>query len=229
MIRISEILLGTGRVLNHDPKSREFPAPQSEEIKTILHNYSGPVMQQGKTNSCTGQTLIHYLNTDFGKAARQAILGLDSLYFTEKHAFQIYELATSIDEFPGQMPDEDTGSSSLAVMKAGQRLGYLKEYRHAFGIEEIVKTLQFSPVMIGTLFYEGMFHPDENGFVTIQNSADAGGHEYLLLGVDLEKRYFTFLSSWGKDWGQNGMFKLAYDEFAELISYQGDACVPIPV
>lgn len=186
-------------------------------------------MQQGKTNSCTGQTLIHYLNTDFGKSARQAILGLDSLYFTEKHAFQIYELATSIDEFPGQMPTEDTGSSSLAVMKAGQRLGYLKEYRHSFGFDEFLKTIQLHPVMIGTLWYEGMFKPDTNGFVTIQGSADAGGHEYLALGANMEEEYVTFLSSWGKEWGQNGRFKLPFSEFKELLSYQGDCAIPVPV
>ena len=46
-----------------------------------------------------------------------------------------------LDEFPGQWPTQDTGSSGLAVAKAGVTLGYLQGYDHGFGVDHTASAL----------------------------------------------------------------------------------------
>lgn len=219
---------GLGRTLNHDVRSRNFPGEQFDgEWTSVNWDYAGPVLDQGETNRCTGFTMAHFLNTQFGLNARRQLN--DYEYFDDSDAHIIYSLATTFDEFPGQMPSEDTGSSGLAVAKAAKEMGYISGYNHFFGFDEFLKGLALSPILVGTLWYEGMFTPDANGLVTIQNSADAGGHQYLAMGADKETQLIKFLSSWGPDWGKGGYFYLTFAEFAELLSYDGDALVPVPL
>lgn len=142
---------------------------------------------------------------------------------------KLYSTATVIDEYPGAYPPEDTGSSGLAVAKAGVQAGYFQTYDHAFGFDHFVASLQLRPVIVGTNWHEGMFYPTSDGFVRPTGSL-AGGHEYLALGVDYETQTLTFLNSWGAGWAQQGRFKMTFADFTTLLGSDGDVTAPnIPV
>lgn len=209
---------GLGRLIEHDPRSRMFAAARAATEQSVLHGHSAPVLDQGDTNSCTGHALAQCLNTDFFASARQNFLG-------SRNAFDFYSLATRLDPWPGSYPPEDTGSSGLAVAKAGVRRGYLRSYAHAFGFRGFCRVLQTQPVLIGTSWYSGMNTPDRNGFVVPVGEYE-GGHAYLGLGIDYSRKVLTFLNSWGAGWGKSGRFYMTFDVFRGLLEDRGDVVVP---
>jgi len=138
---------------------------------------------------------------------------------------KLYSLATTLDDQPGSYPPTDTGSSGLAVAKAGVKLGYFKAYNHAFGFDHFTAALQLQPVIVGTAWLDGMMQTDANGVLSVKGNV-AGGHEYLALGVDYDAQQITFLNSWGPSWGAGGRFKVSFTDFSYLLSQQGDVTVP---
>lgn len=209
---------GLGRLVEHDPRSRMFAAARASSERSVLHVHNAPVLDQGESNSCTGHALAQCINTEPFKSCRNAFL--DS-----RIAFDLYSLATRLDPFKGQFPPEDTGSSGLAVAKAGWRRGYLRGYAHAFGFKGFCRVLQTQPVIVGTQWYSGMNVPDRAGRVSPSGEPE-GGHEYLALGIDYERKLITFLNSWGSGWGVNGRFQMSFEVFAGLLADRGDVVVP---
>lgn len=215
---------GLGRVVEHDPKSREFPAMVAAvKPKTILWKHTAPVLDQGQLGSCTGNALAQWLNTDF---ARQGTHKNIWNVLTEDNAVMLYSMATHLDRFPGYYPPTDTGSSGLAVCKAGVRQGYLTGYRWVFTFDAMVMALQHSPVIVGTEWTNAMFTPGEDGI--IQPYGDpVGGHEYLVIGANLEAKLITILNSWGPGWGRNGRAYIPFDSFRGMLSRHGDVTCPV--
>src|SRR5436190_21737202 len=116
-----------GRLLQHDPRSREYPAKAAAQIRSVTHTHHGIVLDQGDTSSCTGNAMAQCLMTDpFWRKGRD----LD-----EVQARILYGMATKLDGLPGEFPPDDTGSSGLGAAKAAKALGYISAYHHAFGIE----------------------------------------------------------------------------------------------
>lgn len=215
---------GLGRVVEHDPRSREFPAMVAAvRPKTVLWPHTAPVLDQGTLGSCTGNALTQWLNTDYARS-RDGIT--ERIPLEEATALRLYSEATRLDAYPGQWPPDDTGSSGLAVCKAGVRSAYLRGYRHAFGFDSLLMALQHSPVIVGTEWTAAMFTPDRDG--TIRPTGEVvGGHEYLILGCDMERSCFTILNSWGANWGLNGRARISFDWFRGLLAHQGDCTVPV--
>ncbi|WP_161552075.1 hypothetical protein [Mycobacterium xenopi] len=147
-------------------------------------------------------------------------------YLTENDALELYKLATRLDNVPGTYPPDDTGSSGLAVCKAGKQLGYLSSYRHAFGFDHFCAALQIQPVIVGTDWTADMFDPDSKGFVKPTGQVE-GGHEYLALGIDYTAEVLTFLNSWSDGWGDKGRFYMTFADFEKLLAAQGDVCAPV--
>lgn len=215
---------GFGRLVEHDPRSRQFAAPRATVARSVLWGHHAPVLDQGDLGACTGFSLAQLLNTDVFAAARPG-----GRYLTAADAVQLYSLATRLDEFDGQYPPTDTGSSGLGVAKAGVQLGYFGAYGHAFGFAYFVSTLQTQPVIVGTDWYEGMTDARADGMVR-PTGRWAGGHEYVALGVDYDAQVLTFLSSWGDQWAARGRFRMTFNDFADLIDRDGDATAPaVPV
>lgn len=203
---------------NHDPKSRNFAAPAATVTTKSWQHYGG-VLDQGQLGSCTGNAMAQALNT---KPLHRAY----SAYLTEADAVALYSLATTLDPFPGAYPPEDTGSDGLSVAKAARQQGRIGSYVHGFGLQHTLEALMAGPVLLGTPWYEGMFNPTTQGFVTISGRV-AGGHEYLLLGVNAYQKYVTCLNSWGNGWGLRGMFRMTYATLSRLLSEDGDATQPV--
>lgn len=141
-------------------------------------------------------------------------------HFTEKTAVKFYSYATAHDSYPGTYPPDDTGSSGLAAAKAAKAYGYITSYRHAFGLQHALEALVLAPVMVGVNWYEGFDDPVD-GFVRISGEV-RGGHEFELLGLDVENRHVHAINSWGVQYGELGRFSFSWDDFARLLSEQGD-------
>lgn len=210
-----------GRFVEHDPQSWGYQARRATQLKTVLWSHKAPVLDQGNLGSCTGNALAQCCNTALFVGSRPK-----GRYLDENAARDLYSRATHLDNDPASWPPTDTGSSGIAVAKAGVQLGYLTSYRHAFGMDHFLASIQLSPVIVGTEWLQNMFDTTPTGFVTVTGDV-AGGHEYLALGVNMSGRYVTCLNSWGAGWGVNGRFKVHFDDFAKLLANQGDVTVPV--
>jgi hypothetical protein len=207
-----------GRVVQHDPRSRQFGAALASDLRTVKHRRFGPILDQGNLGSCTGNALAGAINT--------APLHKPRRILHEPEAVALYSLATQLDGAPGTYPPDDTGSSGLAVCKAGVNKGYLSSYRHAFGLDQTLAALVLQPVIVGTTWTQDMFTPDSAGFVHPGGNV-AGGHEYELVGLDVVGQFVWAANSWGTGWGLKGFFKLSFADLGSLLADQGDCTVPV--
>lgn len=211
-----------GRHVEHDEQSRQYPAAMARAPRSVLWGHHAPVLDQGDLGSCTGNAAAQLLNTDAFEHSRPS-----GQYLTEADALRIYELGTRLDNVPGAYPPDDTGSTGIAVAKAGVRLGYFSAYKHAFGFDHFCSALQLQPVIVGTTWHDGMFKPNSKGFIR-PTGAVAGGHEYLALGVDYTYKTLTFLNSWSSAWGPlGGRFLMRFKDFQTLLADQGDVTAPV--
>ncbi len=211
--------MNLGRHVEHDERSRDYPARSATSNRPVLWKRHGKVFDQGELGSCTGNALAGALNTEPLHKAHAKILH-------EKDAVKLYELASTLDEVEGSYPPDDTGSSGLAVCKAAKELGLIAAYRHAFGITHALGALQVGPVITGVDWYEGFDSPGEHGLVEIAGQV-RGGHEFEVIGYDPSRRLVRAVNSWGPDWGERGCFSLTVDAWATLLEARGDVTVPV--
>lgn len=207
-----------GRVVNHDPRSRNFPAAQSDVLITVTHTHYGGSLDQGDLGSCTGNALAHVRNTVPVRKGRYLL--------HEPAAIKFYSRATELDPYWGHYPPDDTGSSGLAACKAGKEIGAISGYTHAFGIDQALHALVLSPIMVGVNWYEGMFTPAERGYCWPTGKV-VGGHEFAITKINVESEYVKCVNSWGNDWGLSGRFLLSWDTLERLLDEEGDAIMPI--
>lgn len=212
-----------GRHVQHDERSKGFRvvAPRRVELRDVRHRRRGRRLNQGQLGACTFFSLCHALKCEPLWPVRNARVPLSAGF-----AVRGYSLATTLDEFAGTYPPEDTGSSGLGACKAGVSLGVLKRFDWAFGGSEGRIAVMEQPVMQGTWWTNDMFHPDKDGRVH-PTGGDAGGHEYTWIGIDVERRRSWFWNTWGV-WGLDGsgLFYLTWDDQDALLARQGDLVVP---
>lgn len=175
-------------------------------------------LDQGADGACVGFGVTHEL------VARPAeVQGLTDSYAKE----QIYWEAQKIDPwdggaYPGAYPFYE-GTSVLAGAKVAKRLGWIEEYRWAFGLEQLKLGVGYNgPAVIGVPWYEGMFYPDANGFIHPTGQV-AGGHCVLVNAISVTKKRFTIHNSWGAGWGMNGECYISFDDMGKLLSEWGEA------
>jgi hypothetical protein len=213
-----------GRCVEHDVRSWRYPAARASEPAIVLWPHRAPVLDQFFLGACTGFSLAQVLNTTRFVRSRPR-----GRYLGQDAAIALYSGATTRDTIAGAYPPLDTGSSGLAVCKAGVDLGYLSRYEHAFGFAHFAAALTLSPVIVGTGWSEEMCYPDAQGFVWPGKNTDDSGHQYAVLGINPRTEVLTFLNSWGPGWGRNGRFYMTFAVFRKLLSANGDVCVPIGV
>lgn len=181
--------------------------------ESVLWDSHAPVLDQGKTSSCTGNAMTQLLDTDYALK----VSGRTS-YLAEDEAIKLYTLATEIDQFPGSYPSVDSGSVGSAACEAAVQLGYLTGYQCvAATLTDLLAALRKQPLIVGSSWLNDMMTPDANGLVSVTGEG-AGGHEYALLGFDTGPSEFTCLNSWSSAWGVNGRFKVRFDDFVRLLA-----------
>lgn len=215
-------MIFAGRRVEHDPRSRSYAyQPRYAASASVMWTHHAPILDQGWLGSCVGNAMAQCLNTTVFSHHRPR-----RRYLTETDAVALYSAATTLDDYPGTYPPEDTGSSGLAVAKAAAARGYITRYDHCFGLDHMIQALQSQPVIVGTVWTQDMMSTDSRGFVH-PTGKTVGGHEYLCLGVNLRDKYLTFLNSWSDQWGRQGRFRVRFDDFTRLLADDGDVTVPI--
>lgn len=130
------------------------------------------------------------------------------------------------NSYPGASPFYE-GTSVLAGMKVLQRMGYVEEYRWAFGLDDLVLAVGHTgPAVIGIPWFTDMFDVRSCGHIHVGGQV-AGGHAILVKGVSVKHKTFTLHNSWGASWGNGGDCKVSWDEMEYLLHQQGEACIPV--
>ncbi|HKS49480.1 MAG TPA: hypothetical protein VJT49_31095 [Amycolatopsis sp.] len=208
-----------GRHVEHDPRSRDYPAERAPKIVSVTHRAAGLPLDQGDIGSCTANALCGALNSAPNFTGNSPLV--------ESDAIRLYELETKLEGKP--YPPNDPGGTGLMVCKAGVQLGLISSYHHAFGLRHALEALVARPVITGVTWYSSFDHPDpKTGLVKLTPDATVrGGHEVVADGIDAEKKLVWFWNSWGPGYGLGGRFCMGFDTWDELLHDQGDVTVPI--
>jgi hypothetical protein len=200
------------RLPSRDPRNRNFlRAVTGQDLvrKTWRLDYR---LDQGQQGACVGFGWTHRL--DAAPRRRK---------FREPFAVDLYHRAQLLDEYQGE---DYEGSSVLGGAKAAQRGGHISEYRWAYDLQNVLQALSHEgPVVMGTNWLADMFEPRADGYLQVAGSL-AGGHCWLLRGIDPAKQRVTMSNSWGRSWGLKGDAYLTFDDLGILLSDGGEACVP---
>jgi hypothetical protein len=205
-----------GRHVEHDPRSRNYPAP-TLPVADVMHERHGKAFNQGALGSCTGNAMAGALMTaPYYRSGRT---------LHEADAVTLYEQATRLDKVPGSYPPDDTGSTGLAVAKAAKHDGYISGYSHAFGFDHALGALTLAPVIAGINWYDSFDEPLRSGECPLSAGASVrGGHEIELFGLDVEQQRVWAYQSWGQTWGGlgNGTFWFSFGTIRRLLAERGD-------
>jgi hypothetical protein len=215
-----------GRHVSHDDRSLRFAAPVLPRSALQAQQWTRrcPVLDQGRIRSCTGNAAAVWVGTD--NTAREGNPDVD-----EALALDLYHWATVLDEFDGEHPPTDTGSSGLGAAKALKRAGYCISYLHAFTLRALATVLQAGPALIGIPWHESMYDPHADGRIPVNTASPiAGGHELIVDGYapmnDPAQDRYWITNSWGESWGQDGRAYLTGVDLALLLADDGDATAP---
>jgi len=209
-----------------DPRSIAYKIEDlfSKDKKLVSRTWRcNEVLNQGLEGACTGFAVAHELI-----AQPVAVENIDAKFAKER----IYWEAQKIDfwpggSYPGAKPRKE-GSSVLAAMKIVAKMGYITEYRWAFGVNDVKRALaEIGPVVLGVPWYEGMMDPAACGALH-PTGKKIGGHAILARGLDVENERILLHNSWGEGWGDDGTAWIYWKDLAKLLcGLNGEACVPI--
>ncbi len=213
------------RLVHFDKRSRKYPiraAVGAKKPRSFTWSCD-KWLDQGAEGACVGFSMTHEL------VARPAPVtkGMTSTFAREK----VYWEAQKLDpwaggSYPGAKPQYE-GTSVLAGAQVLQKLGYITEYRWAFGLDDLILAVGYAgPAVLGLNWYEGMFDVSPCGHVHVSGEL-SGGHAILCNGVNVKEGYFNLHNSWGKSWGHGGDARITFEEMDKLLRENGEAVVPM--
>lgn len=203
------------RLIEFDERSREFP------IRSLVgdkerRSYTWRVdvsLDQGNEGACVGFGWAHEL------AARPSVHPM-----TNQSALVLYHAAQKLDQWPGENYE---GTSVLAGAKVVQAMGFLAEYRWAFGESDLALAVGYKgPAVLGINWYSGMDAPqiDSVGRRWLKPTGGIrGGHCLISHGYNVPLNAYKVWNSWGAP----SEFYIHKDDMAFLLSNQGEACIPL--
>lgn len=223
-----------GRHVRHDPRSLRYlvEAVDPATLTSVRHVRHIPVLDQGSLGSCTGNAAEGCLGTAQFLGTLYGLPGCPTLNADadEVQAVALYSAATTLDDYDGEYPPQDTGSDGLSVAKACQRAGLISGYRHATSLAAALTALQDGPVLTGVPWYSTFDEPAADGTVSIGRHASVrGGHEFVVDELDVERKRVGFTNSWGTGWGVEGRAYMSWDTWERLLGEDGDVTVFVPV
>lgn len=209
----------------HDPANRNFPArelPRTVAAPRRTAWSTATVFDQGDYPDCTTEASCGLLCTSPIRATVSKTLF--KLVDDETKRYQFYQRAQAYDPWAASPHD---GSSTDAPLKLMRELGLIKEWRWLFGLAEVREHLQFKgPVIVGTNWYENMFHPDKHAFIRVGGEI-AGGHDWRLVYYDARNQRYRMVQSWGHGWGENGRAWVTEADLERLLGEDGDAATVV--
>lgn len=214
-----------GRHVSHDSRNLQYLAPADNTPASVTWTRHVGPLDQGTLGSCVGNAFAGLLATSPNYEAFGVAPVID-----EPLAVKIYGKATVDDNVTGTYPPVDTGSTGKGGGQACKDLGFASGYLWAQGLDHLLSAMQIGPVAVGTNWYQGMFTPDADGYLTIASGDTvAGGHEYEIVAVDVVNQYATMYNSWGRDWGHSGTAKIRFATLDRLLNEDGDVTQLVPL
>jgi hypothetical protein len=225
-----------GRVPELDPRNREYPigeplrqaAPRRRFRTRRWSVPSGIVLNQGQEGAC-----VSFGNGHEAISTPTAIRGPERLTYDwlvkQYHIMQHEDpwdgcsLGRSCPVEPGP---QYGGTSEESGLRRFRELGFFKEYRWGFGIEDTAEGVgRFAPALVGTDWFENWYTVGER--MPAPKGRPVGGHLYLLLGIEIPspERWldgdFLVLNSWGPTWGVDGVSRISVRAFAKVLENRG--------
>ena len=217
-----------------DEASRAYPIRTlvaGQKPRSYTWKLPVPNLDQGREGACVGAGFTHEL-----LSRPVPIAGLDMTFARER----VYWPTQQRDpweggEYPGAQPVYG-GTSVLDGAKTIVDLGYATGYRWTFSMDDLILAVGFGgPVVMGLDWFEGMFEPDEDGFIW-PTGQWVGGHCILnnrvMIGRHARykgRQFFELPNSWGPDWGPIGGYcRLDFEAMRYLlIERRGEGCVMV--
>lgn len=222
-----------GRNVHHDSRSRAYAvAPTATALTAVRHSAAIGILDQGNLGSCTGHAGTYAIYRDPFTVAGKVV---KPFRYTgdETGAIALYSRATQLDDIPGAMPQQDTGSDGLSIAKALKEAGIVAGYRWAFTLEQALLQLMETPLITGLPWYNSMMDVGSDGILTVdRKSGLAGGHEICVdeyrPATANSPAYVGGPNSWGETWGDNGRWYLTVADWGGLLAEQGDVTSFVP-
>jgi hypothetical protein len=226
--------------LRDRPYMPTLQAPPALEMAPMLDL---PVLDQGRTNACTGFALASVVNFLLRRHREPQA--------PEMSPFMLYSMARRYDEFPGAT--EDAGSSLRGAMKGWYKHGvcrfdlwgaldmpppapkagddwWLDAAQRPLGAYYRVDTRSVTDMHValhdvGILYASVVCHAGwlEGARVRggkrpwtiprVEREPDDGGHAFVIVGYTPEG--FIIQNSWGPGWGTGGLAILTYQDWTE--------------
>jgi hypothetical protein len=209
------------RIPKWDPQNMRFLVAREEHPESVVlysrrrtrHWTMRDILDQGREGACVGFGSAHYCQAT----------PLPQPHSNDVLALKLYRRAKQIDEWPGEEYD---GTSVLAGMKALKEERRISGYLWLQTTDEIAKMIGYvAPVIVGLEWRTGMMDTDGKGFVHADGRA-VGGHCVCITGYDDKTKTFTFVNSWGEDWGEEGFAKISEHDLGLLLAASGEAVLP---
>jgi hypothetical protein len=220
-------------VFDKDPLNLNYPAlalAPTDYEQVDKQWGAGPVTDQGKEGACVGHGC-----TQAACAMHGARVVTDD-ETPDAYAFRWYHVTQHGDQWAGcskgpacelaPSPESYGGTSVKAGGSLGVHRGLFSEYRWAFGIDEVLKTLTtVGRVIFGVPWFEGMYEAP-GGKVVISGS-QVGAHCIGSDEIKWSNETVIWQNSWGLGYGVNGRAAISFTDLDRLLREGGEAMVPI--
>lgn len=135
-----------------------------------------------------------------------------------------YQEAQRIDGTP--ISDVYSGLTCDAGAQVMRRRGFIGSYRWANDLDEILDALVgIGQVTLGMAWPTGMDQPATTGLVRYNGTFGDMGHQVVLNGFNKKTRLLRGKNSWGRGWGNRGLFYLPFSDVPAILRDGGVACV----
>jgi hypothetical protein len=234
-------LAGLGRLYIPDGLDGRFPAsavlPPKAERSFRYWNSNRWWGDQGGTSQCVAYSWAHWAErpanrtTPWRSAGGHLPTGRPSdrrwAFHGQRPVFDLdhgYNWMQRNDYWEGEDYD---GTSVRAGAQYLRNQGLLDRFYWAHSVNEISRALlEVGPVVVGTDWMMDMFIVNNAGWITATGES-AGGHAYLLDGVNTRHKFFRIKNTWGRTWGKQGFARISFDDMDKLLSNYGEACIAI--